>query len=173
MQFDPGGCVDSLREARRRKGWSQKDLAEKSGVGQDTISGIESGRHEPRPSTLRKLAEALGIEVAEFFREPSHPKVSAAPPSREWAVGAPEGEFNSWVETANLHDTLTLNRELSEVAESKPAGTDEHRRLLQRLGKVAEHFMTEFGPFGLVETSRSRPAAAHKNQEMQEGQETA
>jgi transcriptional regulator with XRE-family HTH domain len=65
--------VDTVKEIRRRKGWSQKDLAEESGVGQDTISGIESGRHEPRPSTLRKLADALDVEVADFFREPALP----------------------------------------------------------------------------------------------------
>ena len=65
--------MDAVKEIRRRKGWSQKDLAEESGVGQDTISGIESGRHEPRPSTLRKLADALGVEVADFFREPAIP----------------------------------------------------------------------------------------------------
>jgi transcriptional regulator with XRE-family HTH domain len=65
--------VDTVKEIRRRKGWSQKDLADESGVGQDTISGIESGRHEPRPSTLRKLADALDVEVADFFREPAVP----------------------------------------------------------------------------------------------------
>jgi transcriptional regulator with XRE-family HTH domain len=65
--------VDAVKVIRRRKGWSQKDLAEESGVGQDTISGIESGRHEPRPSTLRKLADALDVEVADFFREPAVP----------------------------------------------------------------------------------------------------
>jgi transcriptional regulator with XRE-family HTH domain len=73
--------VDTVKEIRRRKGWSQKDLAEESGVGQDTISGIESGRHEPRPSTLRKLADALDVEVADFFREPAVPLADALPPS--------------------------------------------------------------------------------------------
>lgn len=69
--------MDILREFRRQKGWSQKDLADESGVGQDTISGIERGQHEPRPSTLRKLAEALDVEVADFFREPALPKAEA------------------------------------------------------------------------------------------------
>jgi transcriptional regulator with XRE-family HTH domain len=78
--------VETLKEIRRQKGWSQKDLADSSGVGQDTISGIESGRHEPRPSTLRKLAEALGVQVADFFREPAFPKA----PARE--AGQPEKE---------------------------------------------------------------------------------
>jgi transcriptional regulator with XRE-family HTH domain len=72
--------VERVKEIRRRKGWSQKELAEESGVGQDTISGIESGRHEPRPSTLRKLADALDVEVADFFREPA---VSLADAPRE------------------------------------------------------------------------------------------
>jgi transcriptional regulator with XRE-family HTH domain len=69
--------VETLREFRRQKGWSQKDLAEASGIGQDTISGIERGQHEPRPSTLRKLAEALDVEVADFFREPAVPLAEA------------------------------------------------------------------------------------------------
>lgn len=69
--------MEALKEMRRRKGWSQKDLARESGVGQDTISGIESGRYEARPSTLRKLADALDIEVADLFREPEAPKVLA------------------------------------------------------------------------------------------------
>jgi putative transcriptional regulator len=69
--------VETLKEIRRQKGWSQKDLADESGVGQDTISGIESGRHEPRPSTLRKLANALEVQVADFFREPALPKAEA------------------------------------------------------------------------------------------------
>jgi transcriptional regulator with XRE-family HTH domain len=73
--------VERVKEIRRRKGWSQKELAEESGVGQDTISGIESGRHEPRPSTLRKLADALDVEVADFFREPAVPFADALPPS--------------------------------------------------------------------------------------------
>lgn len=69
--------METLREFRRRRGWSQKDLANESGVGQDTISSIETGTHEPRPSTLRKLAEALDVEVADFFREPALPKAEA------------------------------------------------------------------------------------------------
>jgi transcriptional regulator with XRE-family HTH domain len=58
-----------LREERQLRGWSQRDLARETGVNTDTISGIETGQHEPRPSTLRKLAEGLGIEVRDLFME--------------------------------------------------------------------------------------------------------
>ena len=69
--------MEALKQLRRRRGLSQKDLAEASGVGQDTISGIESGRHEPRPSTLRKLADTLGVEVADLFEKRESPKALA------------------------------------------------------------------------------------------------
>lgn len=162
--------MDRLAELRERRALTLRELAEMSGVAADTINQIELGHRKPRPSTLRKLARALGVNVEDFYMEPTRPKVKAPPPSREWAAAAPEEEFNSWVETANLHDTLTLNRNLSTIAASETAGTDEHRRLLRRLSKVAEHFM-EFGPFQLVETSRSRRATAtRENEERQEGQ---
>ena len=64
------GIGERLKEERLRNGWSQKDLARESGINVDTISGIETGQHGPRPSTLRKLAEALDIEVRELFEEP-------------------------------------------------------------------------------------------------------
>jgi len=64
------GIGERLKEERLRSGWSQKDLAQESGTNVDTISGIETGQHEPRPSTLRKLAKALEIEVRELFEEP-------------------------------------------------------------------------------------------------------
>jgi transcriptional regulator with XRE-family HTH domain len=62
--------VDTLRLWRRRRGWTQADLAREAGVHLETISGIEAGRHEPRPSTLQKLASAFGVEVEELFDGP-------------------------------------------------------------------------------------------------------
>jgi len=53
-----------LRFARNRKVWTQQDLARESGVPVVTISRVENGHHEgqPRPSTIRRLAGALGVE---------------------------------------------------------------------------------------------------------------
>jgi transcriptional regulator with XRE-family HTH domain len=71
------GIGQRLREERQLRGWSQRDLARETGVNPDTISGIETEQHEPRPSTLRKLAEGLGLEVRDFFAEPALPKAKA------------------------------------------------------------------------------------------------
>ena len=51
-----------LREWRLRKVMTQEELAKLSGVTEATISRLESGQHEARISTVRKLAAALGIE---------------------------------------------------------------------------------------------------------------
>ncbi len=62
--------MDELRRIRHLRGMSQEDLAKTSGVSDFTISELESGkRPNPRPSTLRKLAAALGVEVAALYGE--------------------------------------------------------------------------------------------------------
>jgi len=59
---------EKLRDARRRAAFTQGELADKSGVGITTITRIESGHMtEPRVSTLRKLAAALGIEPRDLL----------------------------------------------------------------------------------------------------------
>lgn len=74
--------METLKRIRTMRGLNQVDLAKASGVSQNTISEIETGRREARPATLRKLANALDIEIADFFEEADRPK-APAPPSSE------------------------------------------------------------------------------------------
>ncbi len=69
---------EKLKGARLRLGLSQRAVP---GVAQDTLSALESGRREPRPSTLKRLAEAYGVQVADFFEEVEDGPKVAAPPS--------------------------------------------------------------------------------------------
>ena len=77
----PGIREDGLRELREirlRRGLSQADLSATTGVAEFTISEIELGkRANPRPSTLRKLAQALEVEVADLYGEPAVPLAEA------------------------------------------------------------------------------------------------
>ncbi len=57
-----------LRELRREQALSQRDLEGMSGVAQHTISELEAGKREARPSTVRKLAQALGVEPRKLQR---------------------------------------------------------------------------------------------------------
>src|SRR5215213_9901882 len=58
-----------LEKIRLEKGFSQRALAEKSGVSSATVYELENWRRKPNPSTLRKLAEALGVEVKEITED--------------------------------------------------------------------------------------------------------
>jgi len=61
---------EKLRTERRRAALTQGELAAKAGVGIATIARIEAGDiEEPRVSTLRKLARALGMEPRDLLEE--------------------------------------------------------------------------------------------------------
>ena len=59
-----------LREVREELGLSQKDLSKASGVSMSTISMIETGKQKAHPSTLRKLADGMGVNIRELTRGP-------------------------------------------------------------------------------------------------------
>lgn len=48
---------------RMRKGWSEEELAEKSGLRAGNIYSIEAGRYAVNVDVLQRLAETLGAEV--------------------------------------------------------------------------------------------------------------
>lgn len=52
---------------RRERGLTQEQLAERSGLSQQYISGLESGKRNPTVRTLFELAQALEKEPIEFL----------------------------------------------------------------------------------------------------------
>ena len=59
---------DEVRIWRMRRAMTQAELAKKASVGVNTIVRIERNQTEPRPPTIRKLAEALRIDTSELVR---------------------------------------------------------------------------------------------------------
>jgi len=61
--------VLKLREIRRLRGLSQKDVARLSGVGEKTISSFETGQRigSLKISQLKKLLGVYGLTEADFF----------------------------------------------------------------------------------------------------------
>ncbi len=53
----------AIREARKAKSLTQKELAVMSGVWQETISKIENGNSGAKLETVFDLIAALGLEV--------------------------------------------------------------------------------------------------------------
>jgi transcriptional regulator with XRE-family HTH domain len=66
MSFDVDG--EKLRRLRVEKALSLRALGVITGVAFDTISKLENGRRPARLVTIRKLAEALGVEPKELMK---------------------------------------------------------------------------------------------------------
>lgn len=52
---------DRIRRAREYAGLEQRELAERAGISQATISSAETGRARPHRSTLVLIAAATGV----------------------------------------------------------------------------------------------------------------
>lgn len=59
--------ISRLRPLRERQALTQRELATLAGVTQSTIQRLETGLQEARPSTIRKLARALGVKPVDLM----------------------------------------------------------------------------------------------------------
>jgi len=62
-----GDLGTNLREARKRAGLTQEEVAGRSGVHPTEVSRIEGGKRDPKVSTLIRLAHALGVPPGELL----------------------------------------------------------------------------------------------------------
>lgn len=52
-----------VRSARKAAGITQRELGRRAGLDQAVISNLETGKHDPRAETLRRLARALNLSL--------------------------------------------------------------------------------------------------------------
>jgi transcriptional regulator with XRE-family HTH domain len=112
--------LERLRRIREQAGYSQQDLADNSGVSQHTISEIELGRRKPQGRTLRKLAKALDVSVADLLE------------------GWREAFDNSLRFRARAKERLEERLSLWEAARDEGAGDEERRELLDEVGLILD-----------------------------------
>ena len=60
--------VNKVKQYRTSAHMTQSQLAERSGVSRQTISDIETGKHDPTISVVLLLARALGVKVDNLFK---------------------------------------------------------------------------------------------------------
>jgi transcriptional regulator with XRE-family HTH domain len=60
--------MQRLRELRRQRVLSMRELEEMSGVSYNTIWRLETGKTGAQPRTIRKIAEALEVDPAELVK---------------------------------------------------------------------------------------------------------
>lgn len=71
--MEVGENIRRIRLSRRPK-LTQDALASAAGISDVALHYIETGRNNPSVATLEKIANALGIAVAELFRDPPRKK---------------------------------------------------------------------------------------------------
>ena len=66
-----------IKELRKQAGLTQEQLAEQVGLDSRHLSRLEVGRHFPSLDSLERIATALGIPLAEFFKFPDDESIQA------------------------------------------------------------------------------------------------
>ena len=59
--------LPGLRDARTRRGLTQRELAALAGIGTGTVSDLEVRRRGGYPATVKRLCRALGVTPAELI----------------------------------------------------------------------------------------------------------
>jgi transcriptional regulator with XRE-family HTH domain len=100
--------MEELTRLRVEQGWTQQRLADESNVNKATINQIEKGRRSPNIETLEKLANALGVGVADFFPKAQAPLWSDESPAKRRPSILPEATISTvekWISIASDPDT--------------------------------------------------------------------
>ncbi len=91
-----------IRDARKKAGMTQAELAEKLGVPYQSVSQWERGLRKPKIETLKKFAVLLGVDIAYFM------DLSDISPSLDSAVPLIE-EFRSILKETNAKGSIKLS----------------------------------------------------------------
>jgi transcriptional regulator with XRE-family HTH domain len=59
----------TIKRLRKKRKMTQQQLAVAAGLTLGYLGRLEIGMHDPRLSTLKKLARALGVPVAELVKK--------------------------------------------------------------------------------------------------------
>ncbi len=133
-----------LRNIRLRSGLTQANLSAITGVAEYTISEIEAGkRPNARPSTLRKLAQGLGVEVADLYGAAEHPLGEAPSPLQPPLEGFVEVDRRAATEWLRGQGFVIATMTLEELQKrtARPYNRPKLVELSQRAAKEAQRLI--------------------------------
>ena len=56
-----------IKETLKKRGLKQNDLADRLGINRVSLSRLLSDKNDMRLSTIKKIADAIGCDLTEFF----------------------------------------------------------------------------------------------------------
>jgi transcriptional regulator with XRE-family HTH domain len=141
MRLEP--ISHNVRHFRKLRGMTQAELAKAAGTTQYTVSEIELAHREPHPATLRKLAAALGVRVADFYGEPDSP-LAEAPPS---SLQPPLNGFEEERQRPGLDQVRDAFAPLADGLHRYCARWEEKLPNLRGTHEEVADFVSDFGDF--------------------------
>lgn len=123
-----------LRTIRKQRGLSQRELANRAGLTNGTISLIEQNRTSPSVASLKSLLDAIPISMAEFFstlENADKPKVFYKASEFTEIAPASDGQL-SLRQLGNAE-----NHALQVLHETYPPGADTGEEELSHVGEEA------------------------------------
>jgi transcriptional regulator with XRE-family HTH domain len=131
--------LSALKELRDAQGLSQRDLARLSSVAQVTVSQLERGERKARPSTLRKLANALGVTPDDLL--------AAAKEEREAAAMLTSAdmspEYQRWVAAG---DDILITEGYSEPSHQSYSVINQDRGVERQFSSALEAYVAGYNP---------------------------
>lgn len=80
MQRSGSGLPELISQARKAKGLSTHQAAERAGINQSTLVRIESGTHAtPTPAVLDGLARGLDLDLADLYALAGYTRPTSLP----------------------------------------------------------------------------------------------
>ena len=86
--------TEKLKQYRKARGWTQDDLAERSGFSRSSIINWESGKRAPRTVDIDKLAMVLGVSARELINDASGTEIQDTPQDA-WPLPFGVGQGNT------------------------------------------------------------------------------
>jgi transcriptional regulator with XRE-family HTH domain len=107
---------DRIREARLRKGMSQKQVADILGVAVSTYSGYETGKSEPDINKICVFMDALGVDANYLWQDYNQEETKKSPApegteERERGIDAVEEKLNDLLSALGIDTNLTDEQE--------------------------------------------------------------
>ncbi len=166
-----------VRDAREARELTQEELARRAGVPLNRVGRIETGTvTDPHYSTLSRIADGLGLSVAELLEgEPTTPGKGQAPPPPETgaAAGLPEKADMGAEDLLTLYGALDKELKRLEAAEAEEVKRERIAEITERRTEAYEALframyregapagLTEFSAQDLARDQRLRKAQRH------------
>lgn len=145
-----------VKNSRRARGWSQKELSERSGVAQSSLSLIESGDRSPTVDTLERILASTGHSLVSIPTRRADAATTAARISDALDSGRKDDALRYFIQ---LNDNLVPEHDevrfALSIAEPTPTGV---KHWDAALAALVDYRLTEEGlplPKWVKDPSRS------------------